>query len=384
MRPWIEWSAGIGLAAACVMFTGCGGGGVPDPGSDSAAAPETVTDAGEPPAPASRAAPAGGAKAAPAGAQNKSQAPSAPKEDAGAEDKKDAASASGENPPAAKSDGGSATAEMLALATGGQSGSGGSQPPAGGGSSPDQAPQPGGGPQAPGQAGGPPNQAGGPPNQQGGPNAYAAMMRAQAEQQKAMQANQAQRQMNQPGPTNAMADQMRARAGGGGPGGFPGGSGPAGSAGAGAQGPGGLAQDNGPADTRTPEGAVRAFLNALQAKDRDRLAEATALRAQNEASTDKTKELFGRIVDLSISDAEIDDLAKKLQGFHISGENAPKSTGRLGIYIDKPTDAGSVLRVTLTVRKEKKGWGVMDMSTKAIEFKPMSNMSGRRKASGKG
>ena len=45
------------------------------------------------------------------------------------------------------------------------------------------------------------------------------------------------------------------------------------------------AQDNGPANTRTPEGAVRAFLNALQAKDKDRLAEATALRAQNEAST---------------------------------------------------------------------------------------------------
>ena len=129
---------------------------------------------------------------------------------------------------------------------------------------------------------------------------------------------------------------------------------------------------------------MRAFLNALQAKDRDRLAEATALRSQTEASTDKTKELFGRIVDMSISDAEIDNLAKKLQGFHIAGENAVKSTGRRGIYIDKPTEGGSVLRFTLTVRKEKKGWGVMDMSSNPIEFKPMGNMIQRRRASGRG
>jgi hypothetical protein len=123
-------------------------------------------------------------------------------------------------------------------------------------------------------------------------------------------------------------------------------------------------------------------LNALQAKDRDRLAEATALRAQNEASTEKVKELFGKIVDQSISDAEIDDLAKKLQGFHIAGENAPKTTGRLGIYVDKHTDEGSVLRLTLTVRKEKKGWGVMDVSSHPLEFKPMGNMNQRRKGSG--
>jgi hypothetical protein len=126
---------------------------------------------------------------------------------------------------------------------------------------------------------------------------------------------------------------------------------------------------------------VNAFLKALHAKDRDLLAEATALRAQNEASSDKIKELFGKIVDQSISDAEIDDLAKKLQGFRIAGENAPKSTGRLGIYIDKPTDEGSVMRITLTVRKEKKGWGVVDMSTHPLEFKPMG-INQRKKSSG--
>ncbi len=394
MRPWIEWSAGIGLAAACVMFTGCGGDGVPDPGSDSAAAADSAPDTGEPPAPAPPAAPAGSGKAAPSVAQNKSQAPSAPKEDADADDKKDAAQASGENSPAAKSEGGSATAEMLAMATGGQTGSGSSQPPTGGEAAPGQTPQPGGGAQAPGPPGGMGGyaeamraQAGGQANQAGAMGPYAEQMRAQAVAQamRANQANQANAQANQAG---AMAESMRARAGGGGQGGYPAGYTPAGSAGgsagAGAQGPGGLAQDNGPADTRSPQGAVRAFLNALQAKDRDRLAEATALRSQTEASTEKMKELFGKIVDMSISDAKIDDLAKKLQGFQVAGENAVKSTGRLGIYLDKPTDEGSVLRFTLTVRKEKKGWGVMDMSSKPIEFKPMGNMNPRRKASGRG
>ncbi|MGZ3412946.1 MAG: hypothetical protein ACXWNX_03830 [Isosphaeraceae bacterium] len=375
MRPWIEWSASIGLAATCLMFTGCGVGDVADPGSDHSAAADSASDTGEPPAPA----PAGGGKAAPVVAQNKGRAASAPKEDADADDKKDAAQASSENPSATKSDGGSATAEMLAMATGGQTGSGGAQPPAGGGAAPGQNPQPGGGAQAPA-----------PPSGMGG---YAEAMRAQA----GRQANQSGGQAPQPGVMGAYAEAMRARGGGGGPAGYPTGPGgaglpggnaqggyPGGSAGAGAQGAAGLAQDNGPADTRSPEGAVRAFLNALQTKDRDHLAEATALRSQTEASTDKTKELFGRIVDLSISDAEIDDLAKKLQGFHIAGENAPKSTGRLGIYIDKPTAEGSVLRVTLTVRKEKKGWGVMDMSSNPIEFKPMGNMNQRRKASGRG
>ena len=141
MRPWIEWSAGIGLAATCLMFTGCGGGDVADPGSDHSAAADSASDTGEPPAPA----PAGGGKAAPVVAQNKGRAASAPKEDADADDKKDAAQASSENPSATKSEGGSSTAEMLAMATGGQTGSGGAQPPAGGGAAPGQNPQPGGG-----------------------------------------------------------------------------------------------------------------------------------------------------------------------------------------------------------------------------------------------
>ena len=149
----------------------------------------------------------------------------------------------------------------------------------------------------------------------------------------------------------------------------------------GSGGPGGQ-QDNGPADTRTPRGAVRAFLNALRDKDRDRLSEATALRAQTEASTEKMKELFGKVVDMSVSDSEIDDMAKKLEGCKIAGENAPKSTGRLRIYVDKRSPEGSIIRYTLTVRREKKGWGVTDIGS-PIEFKPMG-AGFRKKAAGRG
>jgi hypothetical protein len=53
----------------------------------------------------------------------------------------------------------------------------------------------------------------------------------------------------------------------------------------GAAGAGAANVDNGPADFGTARGAVRAFLNALKAKDQDRLNEATALRAQLEATT---------------------------------------------------------------------------------------------------
>jgi len=149
----------------------------------------------------------------------------------------------------------------------------------------------------------------------------------------------------------------------------------------GGQGLGGANVDNSPGDTHTPVGAVRAFLNALKAKDRDKLNEATAIRSTREAATEKNRELFTKIVDLSISDAELDDIAKKLDGYHVGGENAVKSTGQQGVYIDKPSDDGGILRRTLTVRKEKKGWGVMDVSGPTL-FKSMVGAAKKKTRSG--
>jgi len=389
LRPWIKWLAGMGLAGACLMSAGCGGGDVPDPGADNSAATDSAPEGGGGPAPAP-AAPVGGQAAAVA-ARQKGQAPAATKDDPDAEEKKDATQASSENPPAAKAEGGSATAEMLAMATGNQTASGGSQPSGGGPGAPGQNPRSGGGPG-------------------GGPSGYAAQMQAAGQ----MQGRPGGMPAGYPGgggpaggPPPGYAAAMQGQSGGGPPGypgtpgqagrpqGYPGGPGGPGAPGGpggpgypgvagtmGPQGGAGQVQDNGPVDTHSPDGAVRAFLNALRAKDRDRLAEATAVRSPTEASTVKTRDLFAKIVDMSISDAEIDDLAKKLEGVHVAGENAVKSTGRLGIYVDKPTEDGGSLRVTLTVRKEKKGWGVMDIS-RPTEFKGMGNMNQRKKAAPK-
>jgi len=157
-------------------------------------------------------------------------------------------------------------------------------------------------------------------------------------------------------------------------GGGPGGGGPGGRGGAGA--------DSAPGNFHTPSNAVTSFLNALQARDADRLAEATALRAALESSS-KTQPWFEKILGLSLSDSELDDLAKKLEGFTVSGENPPKSTGRVEVVLQKAL-AGNVgyVRRTVVVRHEKKGWGVLDIGGPS-EFKmptmrPLNKTTGRR------
>jgi hypothetical protein len=127
---------------------------------------------------------------------------------------------------------------------------------------------------------------------------------------------------------------------------------------------------------------VRAFLSALKAKDLDRLNEATALRAQVEADSSKNKELFKKIFDLNLSDSELDQLAEALNGYTIAGENPPKSTGRVDVILRKAgnnnnngsnNSNGSYFLRKVTVRHEKKGWGVLDIAG-ATEFKPMNTM----------
>jgi hypothetical protein len=141
--------------------------------------------------------------------------------------------------------------------------------------------------------------------------------------------------------------------------------------------------DLGPADFHTARGAVTAFLNALKAKDQDRLNEATALRAQLEASA-KNQPIFKKIFDLALSDSDLDDLAKKLEGYQIATEHQGKSTGRIIVILRKPGHNGGYFQRTVTVRHEKKGWGVLDISG-TEEFKSMSAMPRYRQGgSGKG
>ena len=108
-------------------------------------------------------------------------------------------------------------------------------------------------------------------------------------------------------------------------------------------GPGRSPADNKPANFRTPEGAVNAFLSALQAKDADRLSEACALRAPLEPP-EKNKTLFKKISELSLSDSEIDDLSKRFEGYKIAGENPAKSTARVEVVLQKSSEDGSYHR----------------------------------------
>jgi hypothetical protein len=129
---------------------------------------------------------------------------------------------------------------------------------------------------------------------------------------------------------------------------------------------GGAPRDTKPVNYHDPRASVKAFLEALKDKDVDRLSEATALRSPYESSS-KHRELFQRIVDGSISEAQLNDLAENLDEYKISGEAAVTSTGRLGILVSKKTKTGKMQR-KITVRKEKAGWKVLDISS-IIEFK---------------
>jgi hypothetical protein len=142
------------------------------------------------------------------------------------------------------------------------------------------------------------------------------------------------------------------------------------------------AADAGPVDLHSAAGAVAAFLSALKAKDQDRLNEATALRAQLEAST-KNQGIFKKIFDLALSDSDLDDLAKKLDGYQIVGEYQGKSTARIEVVLQKPGRSGGYFRRKVTVRHEKKGWGVLDIGGEQ-NFKSLSAMPPVRGGGGGG
>jgi len=124
----------------------------------------------------------------------------------------------------------------------------------------------------------------------------------------------------------------------------------------------------------SPWGGATAFLKALEAKDVDKIAEATALRAPLEAGAGNQR-LFQALLDKNLAEEDLAELAKKLEGFKISGMNTAKSTGRVGITVTK-AEKNSILRRTITMRHEKAGWKVLDISGQG-EIKSPIMMRGR-------
>jgi len=111
---------------------------------------------------------------------------------------------------------------------------------------------------------------------------------------------------------------------------------------------------------RNPMTAAAAFLAALRAKNPDMLAQATALRAPTEASP-KYQKVFTAILEQSLAPEDLDELAKKLEGYAIIGHNTPKSTGKFDVIVGRMQGTSQFHR-TITLRKEKAGWKVVDLS----------------------
>jgi hypothetical protein len=128
-----------------------------------------------------------------------------------------------------------------------------------------------------------------------------------------------------------------------------------------------------------PATGAMSFLNALKAKDPERLAQTIALHVDtNELSDAKHRKSMVAILNKSLPDNELNALAKSLEGFQVAGTNAPKDSGHLGVMIQK-MQGKDLLRRTLMMRKEKGGWKVLDVGREyKIEGYVMPRMGGMR------
>jgi hypothetical protein len=130
----------------------------------------------------------------------------------------------------------------------------------------------------------------------------------------------------------------------------------------------------------TPVEGAQSWLNALKSGDLEAVKTATALRGQTEASTKAHKDLFASFVsDDGPQQEDVADLAKGFEGFKVVGKNTAKSTGQIGVILEK-TEGRNTLRRTLTMRKEKDGWKVMDFGgTGTIKAFGIGRPPGQRK-----
>jgi hypothetical protein len=116
-----------------------------------------------------------------------------------------------------------------------------------------------------------------------------------------------------------------------------------------------------------PITAAGFFLDSIKKKDLNAISQATALRAATES---KNTKLFQLILSQELAQEDLDELAKKLAGFQYAFYNQPKSSGVLGVVIRKP-EGTSTMQRTITMRHEKAGWKVMDISGEGEIEKPI-------------
>jgi hypothetical protein len=116
-----------------------------------------------------------------------------------------------------------------------------------------------------------------------------------------------------------------------------------------------------------PITAANFFLDAVKKKDLNAISQATALRAATES---KNTKLWQLVLSQELAQEDLDELAKKLDKYQMFSYNQPKSSGKFGIIIRKP-EGTSMMQRTITMRHEKAGWKVQDISGEGEIEKPI-------------
>ncbi len=81
------------------------------------------------------------------------------------------------------------------------------------------------------------------------------------------------------------------------------------------------------------------FINAVEDEEQGPDSEADGA-PRLEANSVAMQKLFAQVVDLSISDSQVDDLAKTIQGYTIIGMDPAVSSGRQEVVLGKSNGQG--------------------------------------------
>ncbi|MEO6807587.1 MAG: hypothetical protein ABI353_00545 [Isosphaeraceae bacterium] len=109
-----------------------------------------------------------------------------------------------------------------------------------------------------------------------------------------------------------------------------------------------------------PITGAQAFIDALKAKDPQKLNDAVALRSRLESSA-AHRSVFEQILDSSLPPETIQELADAFEGYKIVRQGAVEGTGHQNVILMKNAGKDNLQR-SLTLRKEKAGWKVSDFS----------------------
>ena len=134
---------------------------------------------------------------------------------------------------------------------------------------------------------------------------------------------------------------------------------------------GGPGVDNSPADFHSPDGRRQGVPERTQSQRPRPSQRSHCTSRSSRGERRKNQELFKKIFDLSLSDSELDRSGQEaLKATSRRREPCPRALDASRSSLQKPNknSNGGYFRRKVTVRHEKKGWGVLDIAG-AMEFK---------------